>query len=397
MYRQNFLQQLDNLKKEFDAITSDNNNLRNMLKKHEERAGFFHQELKLIKNTILELQSQIKVKKIATDDLPKAYNKTTKKIKIGSGWSVEKDRIANIRLVHTTTLPSTIGSIEMSNCGNYLGIVCTSSIFLFLLKDYSLLFLNHKSNRMEEVGNIHKSQVIKEYDVKILFSKDSKYVFTDNGDNCIRKWCIDTKIATRHLLNFDNIGWGFYKDYIVIADTKSVILYDLINQLQIPFFDFKEESSDLFTSLLAVNDENILLGTRNGRLILLKEKFKSEFSVHTKSITSLAMNDNKYIISGSLDKTVFINFLDLRNNTLSTVSGPMRHDDYVLGVKFFDDGMHYASSSRDSTFRIWDNDQKEMRVIAHNGPVTGLATKGNVLISAGLDKKIRVWDVDFNF
>ncbi|KCZ74244.1 hypothetical protein H311_04792, partial [Anncaliia algerae PRA109] len=82
MYRQNFLQQLDNLKKEFDTLTSENNNLRTMLKKHEERAAFFHQEIKIIKNTIVELQSQIKVKKVIQDDLPRTYHKGTKKIKL---------------------------------------------------------------------------------------------------------------------------------------------------------------------------------------------------------------------------------------------------------------------------------------------------------------------------
>ncbi|RVD92778.1 WD-40 repeat-containing protein [Tubulinosema ratisbonensis] len=398
MYRHNFLQMLENLKKEFEQLANDNSNLRAVLKKHEEKAGYFHNELKLIKSTIVELQSQIKVKKFVTEDLPKTYSKTNqnKKIKIGSGWSVEKEKLANISLLHTVTLPTSVSSVQMSPCGNFLGIVCASTIFLLSLEDYSLLFLNHKSNRMEEVGNNHKSQILKEYDIKLLFSKDSKFIFTDNGDNCIRKWCMMTKMATRHLLTFTSVGWGFYQNFIAMADNKSVILYDLLNQLEIPFFEYKEDSfSDYFTSFLAVNDEIILLGTNNGKIILLKENFKEEFSVHSKSITSLAVKNNKFIFSGSVDKTALINFLDLRNNTLNVVGGPLKHDDSVLGVKFFEDSAHFVTNSRDSTFRIWDKNQKEMRVIAHNGPVTGIATKGRILVSAG-DKKIRVWDVDFN-
>ncbi|KCZ80758.1 hypothetical protein H312_01816 [Anncaliia algerae PRA339] len=395
MYRQNFLQQLDNLKKEFDTLTSENNNLRTMLKKHEERAAFFHQEIKIIKNTIVELQSQIKVKKVIQDDLPRTYHKGTKKIKLGAGWSVENQRIANIRLMHTITLPTTIGLVEVSDCGNYLGIVCAASIFLFFLKDFSVLYLNHKNNRMEEVTNSYKPQVIKEYDFKIIFSKDSKYIYTDNGDNCIRKWCIESKVASRLLLNFDALAWGWYKDNLVIADNKNIIIYDLNNQLQLPFFKDKTEIVETITSLLVVNDETILIGTRSGKILLIKNDLIEEFSVHTKQITSLAINSNNQLISGSLDKTVVINHLDLKNNEITLINDPMRHDDYILNVRFFDDNTHFVSCSRDSTFRIWDFDNKEMRIIAHNGPVTGIATKGRLLISAGLDKRIRVWDVDF--
>ena len=51
------------------------------------------------------------------------------------------------------------------------------------------------------------------------------------------------------------------------------------------------------------------------------------------------------------------------------------------------------SGSRDYTVRIWNFDRKEMRICAHDGPVVGVNVHQNVLVSAGVDRKLKIWGV----
>src|SRR5258708_28507838 len=73
---------------------------------------------------------------------------------------------------------------------------------------------------------------------------------------------------------------------------------------------------------------------------------------HADSVTCLEISpDGRYIISGSLDRTIRIWDVE----TGAVVGEPLvGHTGAVLSVAYSPDGHHIASGSRDQTIRIWD-------------------------------------------
>ena len=72
------------------------------------------------------------------------------------------------------------------------------------------------------------------------------------------------------------------------------------------------------------------------------------FEGHAKSVTSVAVMDNRYVVSGSADKTVKIWSLNT-GECLHTLSG---HTSWVRGVAVLR-GYEIVSASEDNTLKIW--------------------------------------------
>lgn len=107
--------------------------------------------------------------------------------------------------------------------------------------------------------------------------------------------------------------------------------------------------------------------------------------------------DSKLIVTSSADKNIRIWGLDF-GDCHKALFG---HQDSILQVAFVPhnsdgNGHHFFSSSKDRTIRYWDADKFEQiqRLDGHHGEVWAIATAhlGNLLVSAGHDKSIRVWD-----
>ncbi|KAL4725981.1 beta transducin [Fusarium chlamydosporum] len=107
--------------------------------------------------------------------------------------------------------------------------------------------------------------------------------------------------------------------------------------------------------------------------------------------------DSKMIVTSSADKNIRIWGLDF-GDCHKALYG---HKDSILQVAFVPhnndgNGHHFFSSSKDRTIRYWDGDKFEQiqRLDGHHGEVWAIAVShsGNLLVSAGHDKSIRVWD-----
>ncbi len=85
---------------------------------------------------------------------------------------------------------------------------------------------------------------------------------------------------------------------------------------------------------------------KTGKLI---EKLES----HKDSVYSVAFSpDGKYLVSGSLDKTLKI--WELNSNKPSTVKSTLKgHKDFVLSVAFSPNGKWVISGSKDRTVIFW--------------------------------------------
>ena len=113
---------------------------------------------------------------------------------------------------------------------------------------------------------------------------------------------------------------------------------------------------------------------------------------HTSWVSSVVVtSDNKYIVSGSWDKTIRIwNLLEKRQETV--LQG---HTDSVWTVAVTSDNKYIVSGSRDKTIRIWNLLEKKQETVSqgHTSCVNSVAVTSDnkYIISGSKDKTIRIW------
>jgi WD40 repeat protein/serine/threonine protein kinase/tetratricopeptide (TPR) repeat protein len=116
---------------------------------------------------------------------------------------------------------------------------------------------------------------------------------------------------------------------------------------------------------------------------------------HTGHVLSVAFSpDGKWILSGSVDKTVkkwdaqtCRELLTFRGHTLP-----------VLSVALSPDGKRIVSGSADKTLKIWDAETGQVirTLEGHAAPVAcvGISPDGKRFVSGSLDKTLKIWDAE---
>ena len=126
---------------------------------------------------------------------------------------------------------------------------------------------------------------------------------------------------------------------------------------------------------------------------VLAEEYNLLLERHTGEVLCLALTiDNKYIISGSRDKTIRI--WDFQLKTQECVL--RGHNEYILSVAVTRDNRYIVSGSFDHTIRIWDFQNKEQVAILEGHTkyvVSVVITTDNKYIASGSgDTHVRLWD-----
>lgn len=102
-------------------------------------------------------------------------------------------------------------------------------------------------------------------------------------------------------------------------------------------------------------------------------------------------SDNQLLISASADKNIKIWGLDFGDCHKSIFA----HTDSIMQVRFLPSSHHFFSCSKDQTLKYWDGDKFQMiqHLRGHHGEVWAMAVgqHGQVVVSSGHDKSIRVW------
>lgn len=393
MYRPSFLQHIEAIKKEFEILAQESLTVRGMMKEHEERALFIKKEIKTIKSCVLTMQQQIKGQRCEID-LPKVYKPAPShllRLKVGAGWFVENEHVADIKLEQNLFFASAISLVIMSPNGEWVGVACTQTIYVYSMQERTLYSLNTKTEAIERVEATPKTNIFREYDMKIVFSMCSSFLYTEMGDLCIRKWDLGSKSATKFEFPHQVVAWAAVEDELVIASSTNLFTF---RNGDISYLKVDECG---ISTILTISDSVFGLGTFEGKLFLFnyKENELKEFVFHTKSIRSLDVShDRRMLISASLDKTIVVYEMDVERLELRMLCEPFFHDDVVLCTKFLTPN-HFASCSKDQTIRVWSLDRREMRICAHDGPVVGIAAHGNTLVSASVDRRLRIWSLDF--
>ena len=131
----------------------------------------------------------------------------------------------------------------------------------------------------------------------------------------------------------------------------------------------------------------------------VKQALEQECSLfleaHTDSVYCIAVTmDNKYIISGSVDKTIRI--WDLQNKIQDCIL--RGHSAEVKSVAVTRDSKFIVSGSFDTTIRIWDLQNKMQTHIltGHTDRVRAVAitSDNKYIVSASKDNSVRIWKLE---
>ena len=115
---------------------------------------------------------------------------------------------------------------------------------------------------------------------------------------------------------------------------------------------------------------------------------------HTSHILCVAItSDNKYLVSGSWDKTVrILNFQDKRQEAI--LQG---HTGYVWSVAITSDNKYIVSGSADQTVRVWNFRGKYQEAVlkGHISLVLSvvITNDNKFVVSSSEDKTVRVWNL----
>ncbi|WP_448268711.1 nSTAND1 domain-containing NTPase [Nostoc sp. DSM 114159] len=193
--------------------------------------------------------------------------------------------------------------------------------------------------------------------LSLSWSRNGKTIATGSADRTAKIW----QVSDGHLLR----TFSGYKDFI-----NSVSFSPDGEILAIA-------SADKTVKLWSVSDgllQKTLLG-------------------HSAGVSSVAFSPDGQIASASKDKTVR---LWRRDGTLLKIIAA--HNAEVLGVNFSHDGQTLASTSADSTIKLWSSKDGSLRqtLLGHSIAVysTSFSPDDQTLVSASADKTVRLWQRD---
>ena len=117
------------------------------------------------------------------------------------------------------------------------------------------------------------------------------------------------------------------------------------------------------------------------------------FSAHEKNVTCACFNPNGLSIASSSDDST-IRLWDLQGNQIAQLIG---HSGFVHSIAISPNGSWIISASEDATVRVWSLDGTLLRTLeGHTGTVCSVAFSpdSQTIISGSGDKTVRVWSID---
>ncbi|WNL35109.1 WD40 repeat domain-containing protein (plasmid) [Arcobacter cryaerophilus gv. pseudocryaerophilus] len=206
-------------------------------------------------------------------------------------------------------------------------------------------------------------------------SKDGKYIVSANEDNRIKVWDFNSAECIKTFKEDLISSWNNINSVEISSDGNYIISGGKDKKIKV--WDINKVPTE--------EDEN--------KPFTRKEEYSNILDGHSDSVSNLTISeDGKYIISGSVDKTIKI--WDFKTSEcLRTLEG---HVDAISIVTISKDGKYIVSGSKDKTIKIWDFKTSEcLRTLeGHFGSINSLVISpdNKHIVSASEDKKVKIWD-----
>jgi G protein beta subunit-like protein len=196
---------------------------------------------------------------------------------------------------------------------------------------------------------------------------------------------------------------GFYKDGRWLysgGDEGSVRLWDM----RAPGTAKEYEANDPVAAMcIHPNQKDLVVVLSNGRVLVLDQTLQPvlpEFRViETEEASTLACafdSTGKFAAFTNMKGTIAV--YEIKNGPWNLVKKWKGHEKYILKVVYSPDGKYMATSSSDSTIKLWrvDQDYKlEKSLSGHQRWVWDIAfaSQSNYLVSVSSDNMCRLWDI----
>ncbi|MEH2026999.1 nSTAND1 domain-containing NTPase [Nostoc sp.] len=233
----------------------------------------------------------------------------------------------------------------------------------------------------------------------VSFSPDGQMIATASFDRTIKLWRTSDGTLIRtlngHTAEVLSLSWSGNGETIATgsADRTAKIWQVSDGHLLRTFSGYR----DFVTSVSFSPDGKILAIASADKTVKLwsvsNGQLQKTLLGHSAAVSSVAFSPDGQIASASEDKTVR---LWRRDGTLLRIIPA--HNAEVLSVNFSHDGQTLASTSADSTIKLWSSQDGSLRqtLLGHSIAVysVSFSPDDQTVVSAGADQTVRLWQRD---
>ena len=243
---------------------------------------------------------------------------------------------------------------------------------------------------------------------QVVFGKDTSVIFTSGSDNKAKQWIglgpdgeslpghgKPTPIEG-HTNNVTALAATRDGKFIATGSTdKTIRLWDMSSGNARLARVFQGHTEEVTTLAFSPDGKTLASGSNDQSIRLWRVSLADEhqnYDEHTAYVWTAAFSpDGKLFADAGADKIIYIR--DAAGKVLHKLEG---HTAPVTAIAFSADSTKLASVGGDQVVRVWDaRDGKKLKEWkGHTAPIMAVAFGGNnLLITGGIDKTARLWDV----
>lgn len=263
-----------------------------------------------------------------------------------------------------------------------------------------------------------------DYVNSVAFSPDGKYLATGGNDPAgfIQIWDLDTGKNVSAIKGHEDevLSVAFSKDgsrLLTSSYDKTARLWEVSGgRVTSQIRDFKGHTRWVWSAQFSTDEHRVVTASHDGTVIVWDVESKSEqkplrpFTGHKVPVFSAAFSpDGKHVVSAGNDGRVLtwnpddvkeFNYDDITKEVIPPTASYRTfegHTDAVRSVSFSSDGKLLLSAGFDNTVRVWDFGANQLltTIRGHGGRVNAAAFLADAtrILSASQDEKVMEWSI----